>query len=647
MGIDQMSFHLTLPGGPAAVDFETYYDKDVSIKTMGVDAYLRHPLCDIYLVAIVGDEGEEFVGHPSEFDWASLEGRELWSHNAGFDRRVYHYLRDRSTVEVLEYDTSNGGPPSFYEVSYALPDLETPRWNCTANLSTYLRTGRSLKSAVKNLFNKEVSKDIRDKMRGKTVEVMKTTAATDPQYLTFYDEVCAYALADAWWCKQIAFNHAKDWPEFEQKLSLLTIESCHEGIPLDVPYLENGKQLLETKRWEIEQSLPWVKEGHKPTSPKALAEWCRKVEIPCPPSTDKEDEEFIAWGEEYGTQYPWVENITNWRKANKMLKSIEKLLDRQHNGIFSYGLKYMGAHTGRWSGDAGFNVQNPEKEPVFGFSIRHSFHAQEDCVLITADLAQIEARLTPYLAEDWETIEAIANGMSIYEVYARQRGWVGGNLKKEDPAYYAYNKACVLALGFGCRWKKFQIMAKQKKFGRIILTMAEAKRAINQFERRRFIPDLWDRLEADFKASVGEDFELVLPSNRVMTYFDVLSSEKEVEVVNARSGQISKKKRTALQACTEMGGRPAWYYGGKLCENLVQGSARDVFGEGLVRIDETIREESFRLLFHSHDEGNWQAPRRKAQEIAEEIQRLLCVTPAWLPGCPISAETTIAEKYEK
>src|ERR1700761_590032 len=152
--------------GPVAVDFETFYSKEVSISVRGVDGYLRHPETEIYLVSIVGDEGEEFVGHPSDFDWHCLVGRELWSHNAAFDRRVYHYLRQRNPH---------------------LPDLLTPLWNCTANLSVYHRGGRSLKKAVENLLGGEVSKDVRKAMMGVTAERAKQMAPLfDPKFGSFY-----------------------------------------------------------------------------------------------------------------------------------------------------------------------------------------------------------------------------------------------------------------------------------------------------------------------------------------------------------------------------------------------------------------------------------------------------------------------------
>lgn len=57
-----------------AVDFETFYNKTVSIKTLGPLGYFAHPEFDCYMVSVVGSDGYKFVGHPEEWDWSLLEG---------------------------------------------------------------------------------------------------------------------------------------------------------------------------------------------------------------------------------------------------------------------------------------------------------------------------------------------------------------------------------------------------------------------------------------------------------------------------------------------------------------------------------------------------------------------------------------------
>jgi hypothetical protein len=72
-----------------ALDFETYYDKECSIKTLGPLGYFSHPNFDAYMVSVVGDDGYKFVGHPKDFDWSLIKDSIVLSHNASFDETLY------------------------------------------------------------------------------------------------------------------------------------------------------------------------------------------------------------------------------------------------------------------------------------------------------------------------------------------------------------------------------------------------------------------------------------------------------------------------------------------------------------------------------------------------------------------------------
>ena len=74
----------------AAVDFETTYDKIVSIKPLGWSAYFRHELFEAYLVAIKTSDGLEWVGHPKDAPWGEIKNHTWISHNAAFDENLYY-----------------------------------------------------------------------------------------------------------------------------------------------------------------------------------------------------------------------------------------------------------------------------------------------------------------------------------------------------------------------------------------------------------------------------------------------------------------------------------------------------------------------------------------------------------------------------
>jgi len=55
-----------------AIDFETFYSKDYSIKTLGADAYCTHEEFDPYMVALYG-EGIDYVGPTDKAPWDKLD----------------------------------------------------------------------------------------------------------------------------------------------------------------------------------------------------------------------------------------------------------------------------------------------------------------------------------------------------------------------------------------------------------------------------------------------------------------------------------------------------------------------------------------------------------------------------------------------
>lgn len=448
---------------PISLDFETFYDtkQKYGIKDQGTWRYLHDERFDPYLIA-VSDGTDAWAGSPKDFNWAALDGRVLLSHNSYFDRAVQGAGEDKSLF----------------------PKIRPAAWHCTANLSSYLCNRRSLADAVSHLLGRSVSKDVRDRANGKTAADMKAEG--------WWEEMLQYGREDALNCHELWTKHAHKWPEHERRLSNLTIDQGTRGVQIDVVKLKEYIVIATNALRVAEEQLPWVKEGRPPTSPKAIAELCRKHDIPCPPVKSKMGEEaFIAWETAYCKAHPWIEHVANWRSINKFLDSLQTILERlQPDGVLGFSLKYFGAHTGRWSGDAGINMQNLRKEPLFlddrlwlisdltrlkeislspkkpdyvshVLDIRSLFIARPGKKLLISDLSQIEPRVLAWLIQDKSMLEMMAAGQSPYEAHARATmGFRGGNMKKEDKDGYALAKARVLGLGFGCGWEKFIVVAQ-------------------------------------------------------------------------------------------------------------------------------------------------------------------------------------------
>lgn len=621
-----------------AVDFETTYATGRDIRSLGAVPYVEHPDTDAYLVSIYGDD-VQYSG-PLEFaPWGSIDGHHWVSHNAAFDAAVFLESCRRGKIPVVpQGDTALLPAPV--------------EWDCTANLATFLACPRSLAGAVAVLTGRHLDKGTRDRMKGKRWETMS------PE---FQIECKAYAAIDAKECFELWRDHHEKWPEKEIRLSRHTMEMCLRGICTDRPAIEQSITILNQALWRCEQQIPWantVNDKGKEVpimSPIALKAACAAAGIPVPLTTADKSEIFEAWLETHGDAAPFVFAVKNYRKLNRTLEVLKKLRDQTRaDGRLRYSLKYGGAHTLRWSGDAGLNFQNFTKEPIhfdedyrvlnpkklskqeliertaYTVDLRSHLVAAPGKKFIVADLSQIEARVALWFADDQAQLDLIRSGLDLYEAHARsQMGYAFARALKDycaDPStpekdrnLRQFAKCRVLGLGFGLGFKKFVLIVMQ--WAGIKITPAEAKKIVDDYRRANpGIVRLWSMLDRAMRAharkQTKEPFSVELPSWRSLEYFNVNGSDD-------------------LQAQEERGGPFLYWYGGKLFENLVQATARDILGEAILRIEAA----GFPIVLHVHDEVVVEVDENVPAEV---IHDLMTEAPDWCEGLPIgcSAEET-------
>ena len=444
------------------VDLENYYDKkEYSLKTMGASRYVRDARFNPYLIS-VSNGTDSWAGHPRDFNWSTLEGATLVSHNAGFDSRGYAEMVRRGVF----------------------PKVNFKEWLCTANLSVYLCMRRDLLRATEFLLGVSVDKSYREDADGKTWEDMVAAGVSE--------KVKEAGRSDALRCWQIWTKYGHLWPQMERELSQMTIDQCQRGCAMDTEELQKQILLTQSALIQADARLPWIAEGRAPTSPKAIAEKCREHGIPSPPVKKHEGEEaYDAWEATYSPRFPWVKAYSDHRVLNKHLSTLETIKERIYDGnIFPYELLYFGAHTGRWAGSGGFNMQNMRKNPLLldlsgslvtdpvqlkevadapatpsfvssALDVRKLFVARAGYRLMAPDLSQIEPRVLAWLVKDQKMLDSMAAGNSPYQAHAiSTMNWTGGDLKKENKGLYALAKARVLGLGFQCGWNKFITVAQ-------------------------------------------------------------------------------------------------------------------------------------------------------------------------------------------
>jgi DNA polymerase len=455
------------------------------------------------------------------------------------------------------------------------------------------------------------------------------------------------------------------------------------------------------------EALPWIKSGSVPNSTKALAELCRSVGIPCAPVKSRDGEDaYDQWAATYGPKYPWVKAFTDYRVINKFIGTLETIKERlDAGGTLSYELLYFGAHTGRWSGAGGFNMQNMRKDPLYCdqdgrlitdvdalreiansktlpsfvahvLDIRALFIARPGKKLIISDLSQIEPRCLAWMVNDTVMLGNLARGQGPYEAHARATmNWTGGEMKKENKELYALAKARVLGLGFGCGWKKFitvaQVMAglditkddpefvpmtndegqpvlERLADGSLVPKMESgygfnSKRIVQEYrDSNPLITGLWRQLDDAFRASEGGDFTMTLPSGRQLRYPSVRRERKMVADPDFPGRLKARTQMTALAFDQKRNAVVRQpFYGGILTENAVQAFARDVFGEHCLALDRTSGVD---VLFSVHDEAVNECDMNITKK---DVEHIMSQCPEWCAGLPVAAEAVEASHYLK
>ena len=664
---------------PVLIDYETFYSKKLkyTLTTDIAEHYCKSHLFDPYLIS--ASDGETcWVGPIRDFNFSALKGRTVLAHNAYFEKTVTAECETRGWIDK----GTLAGISEFH---------------CTANLTSFLCNRRALDEAVEHLFGQKLSKMDRKEADGK-----RWPKDFSPEQ---QKSMLEYGRRDCWWPWKIWDKFSSQWPTSERRISNLTIEQGRRGVQINVALLDDYLMQSHEMLKNTEQLIPWVvgaddeeweemgDSAEKPTSTKCIAEQCKRSGIPCPPVKGDDEEAFDEWKNTYGPNHKWIFALEAWRSINKLYKTFKVVKERlRPDGTLPFALKYFGAHTGRWSGDARINMQNMRKLPVvcnehglmemnerrvyaavdchsatgkwpewvkYVIDFRHLIIPRPGKKMIVSDLSQIEPRVLAWLCGNTTMLDMLRSGMSVYEAHARvSMNWTGGKLEDENPAMYKLAKARVLALGYQAGWEKFITMAFD--LSRLDITKDDpewldvpdpvtgemkkisgygfnAKKVVAEFRAQNpRLVNFWDNLDQSFKRSIGSDFVMALPSGRKMNYRGV-RCECRIE-----PDPETKKPRRKSVFTADTNGRRVIFYGGKLTENVTQAASRDVFAEHLLRIEDDYGADA--NLFSVHDEAVLEVDENVT---ARDVEATMSYCPEWLQGCPISAKAKEVPHYLK
>ena len=356
--------------------------------------------------------------------------------------------------------------------------------------------------------------------------------------------------------------------------------------------------------------------------------------------------------------------------AKSSVKKYEKMLDCVCPDGRAHGLlQFMGAgRTGRWAGRL-VQVQNLPRQtfgdleeaaalvkegqadmlgPLWGSApnvlselIRAAFIAAPGSRFLVADFSAIEARVIAWLAGEQWVLDLFKSGGDIYcETGTRM---FGQEVKKHSPLRQRA-KVAVLACGYQGGVGALKAMGGEK------LGLGEDEMASIVDAWRKANPRIaqmwWDVNRAALEAIKNGTSQMV---GRIKVYQKLgalviaLPSGRELIYPSPRVGE----NRFGGESITFMGlglnrkwGRIETY-GGKLVENIVQATARDVLAHSMA----TLEAAGYPTVMHVHDEVITEVPYGRGS--VEELCALMSRGPKWSKGLPLAAEGFESTYYKK
>lgn len=364
-----------------AIDFETYFDSDCTLKKLNYIQYLNHPKFEVLGAAVLADDRHEFLTHDELVDFLD----DL----------------DPSETDVLAYNTLFDGCILAWRYGF-----KPRKWLDALSMA---RGALALPShsldAVAQYFGLPSKKAAT--FKGKTWSE-----------LTFEEqrELSDYAEHDVWLCHEI-YDKLMPYPQDELDLIDLTIRMFVEPrLELDLPLanellleqrthketLREASGLTSTQLSSNKQLAELIKERYQLDPPTKISPTTGKETW----AFSKNDPEFEAF---HASAPPELKSLLDARIAIKSTieeTRLETLIETQEFvGKIPAQLVYHGAHTGRWSSSGGTNLLNLPKKS----RIRNTLIAPPDHVLLIADSASIEARVLAWFAEQEDLIEIFHN----------------------------------------------------------------------------------------------------------------------------------------------------------------------------------------------------------------------------------------------
>ena len=639
------------------MDIETF--SDVDLIKCGVYAYADSPAFEVLLFAYSFDGGETRV-----IDLA--QGEEL-------PGEVAEAVFDGSVVKTAFNANFERTCLSKHFGRYLPPDS----WHCSAAQAAMLALPRSLEDVGAVLgLDEQKMKEGKELIRYFCVPCKPTKAnggrrrnlpCHAPEKWELFKTYC---MRDVDVEKAIRRKLYKfPIPEGEMELYRLDQRINDRGVLVDMGLVRQAV-VCERLHKEVVTRRAYELTGlENPNSVAQLKGWLGENGVEAESLSKKAVSEMI--GESDGE----VEELLRLRLL--MAKTSVKKYEAMKRSVCSDGrvhglLQFYGANrTGRWAGRL-VQVQNlPQNHiedlelarrlvregrfedvemlydstpNVLSELIRTAFVPEPGCRFVVADFSAIEARVLAWLAGEQWRLEVFSSHGKIYEASASAMFHVPIEEVTKGSPLRQKGKIAELGLGYGGAAGALVSMGaldmglSEDDLPSLVAAWRRANPHITQF--------WWDVDKAAVEAvtkraktragRIGFEYRsgilfVMLPSGRKLAYVKPrMAVNKFGREGLTYEGILENKKWGRIET-----------YGPKLVENIVQGTARDLLAEAMLRVEK----RGYPIVMHCHDEIIAEVP--EGMGSVEEMCGVMAVRPSWAEGLPLRADGYECPFYQK
>ena len=640
-----------------SADIETF--SDVDLIKCGVYAYADSPAFEILLFAFSFDGGETQI-----IDLAQGEK---------FPAEVEEAIFDVSVTKTAYNANFERTCLSKYFGRYIPPES----WHCSAVQAAMLALPRSLEDVGRVLgLDEQKMKEGKDLIKYFCVPCKPTKAnggrmrnlpCHAPEKWELFKTYCK---RDVDVEKSIRRKlHNFPIPESEMELYRLDQHINDRGVLVDMGLVEQAiacerlhKEIVTKRAYELTGL-------ENPNSVAQLKGWLGDMGMEAESLSKKAVAEMIA--ETDGE----VEELLRLRlmlakTSVKKYEAIERSAcsdGRVHGMLMFYGAN----RSGRWSGK---NVQLhnlpknylPDLElardlvkqgrfediellydstpNVLSELIRTAFIPKQGCRFVVADFSAIEARVLAWLSGEQWRLDVFTSHGKIYEASASSMFHMPMEEITKGSPLRQKGKLAELGLGFGgaagalISMGALDMGLTEEELPPLVAAWRKANPHITQF--------WWDVDAAAIKAvtekqktKVGKIiFEyksgilfITLPSGRKLSYVKPRMAVNKFGRDGLTYEGISENKKWSRIET----------YGPKLVENIVQGTARDLLAEAMLRVEK----KGYPIVMHCHDEIIAEVPEGTGS--VDEMCEIMAVQPEWAEGLPLRADGFECRFYKK